>query len=40
MYKVILMLDYFFLKYEGGGGGGEGGSGSNLPSQPKKTTFK
>ena len=34
------MLDYFFLKYEGGGGGGEGGSGSNLPSQPKKTTFK
>ena len=40
MYKVILKLDKFFLKYEGiGGGGGEGGF-KLIPHPPGKTTFK
>ena len=37
MYKVILILDKFFLKYEGGEEGAEGGMewGGDLPQQEK-----
>ena len=41
MYEVILKLDKFFLKYEGGdvGGGGRGG-GCQIDLPLGKTTFK
>ena len=43
MYKVILNLDKFFLKYEEGGDGDEGGRGGQIDQidpLPGRTTFK
>ena len=41
IYKVISILEKFFLKYEGGGGGGGGGGGQiDPPTSTEKTTLK
>ena len=40
MYKVILILDEFFLKYEGGLGTGGGGGGGQTDTPQKKLPSK
>ena len=40
LFKVILILGLFFLKYEGDGDGDGGGGGQFDPLPPEKTTLK